>query len=387
MKQETNNEIDLLLRRLGRQPDLSAPGAGLSLDEDHLDADELSAYAENALPDSARARYTEHIADCSRCRELVVGLSSSVGVVRAADAVKAVESSALRRFLTGLFSPMVLRYSIPALGVLVVMAIGFVVLRNNNRRAESVVQLSEADQKKVAASEQPQASSGFLNNSAEPVAKPTSETTTSRGAPAGVAAPPPNMPPGVSSVDAEVKPAAAAPKPEEQPAAANEPAPPKVGATTDQTQTVTVEAKKQTIDNRTLNDLPVQKPAGLAKDQVRRDETAAVAEYGAGKSKSESEVSTASARRARANVARDGVDKDSKEDEAETRSVAGRRFRKERGVWVDTAYEESRGLMNLPRGSEQFRALVADEPAIKTIADQLDGEIIVVWKGRAYRIR
>jgi hypothetical protein len=30
--------------------------------------------------------------------------------------------------------------------------------------------------------------------------------------------------------------------------------------------------------------------------------------------------------------------------------------------------------------------LIADEPAIKTIADQLDGEIIVVWKGRAYHI-
>ena len=29
---------------------------------------------------------------------------------------------------------------------------------------------------------------------------------------------------------------------------------------------------------------------------------------------------------------------------------------------------------------------VADEPAVKTIADQLDGEIVVVWKGRAYRI-
>jgi hypothetical protein len=31
--------------------------------------------------------------------------------------------------------------------------------------------------------------------------------------------------------------------------------------------------------------------------------------------------------------------------------------------------------------------LIADEPAIKTIADQLDGEIIVVWKSRTYRIQ
>ena len=41
----------------------------------------------------------------------------------------------------------------------------------------------------------------------------------------------------------------------------------------------------------------------------------------------------------------------------------------------------------MARGSEQFRALIADEPVIGTIAKQLDGEVIVVWKGHAYRIR
>jgi hypothetical protein len=30
---------------------------------------------------------------------------------------------------------------------------------------------------------------------------------------------------------------------------------------------------------------------------------------------------------------------------------------------------------------------VGDEPEIKRIADQLDGEIIVVWKGQVYKIR
>ena len=74
-------------------------------------------------------------------------------------------------------------------------------------------------------------------------------------------------------------------------------------------------------------------------------------------------------------------------DDAEVRTVGGRRFRKRGNVWVDTAYNSSSETMNLARGSERYRALVADEPAIKNIADQLDGEIIVVWKGRAYRIR
>jgi hypothetical protein len=77
-------------------------------------------------------------------------------------------------------------------------------------------------------------------------------------------------------------------------------------------------------------------------------------------------------------------DKD-KNDE-ETRTVAGRRFRKQRGIWVDTAYTGG-ATVDLTRGSEQYWSLVADEPEIKKIAEQLDGQIIVVWKGRVYKIR
>ena len=74
MKEETKNEMDLLLRRLGRRDDAGVPEA------DHLDADELSAYAENALPVAARARYTAHLAEWSRCRGRAGHRSSAVGV-------------------------------------------------------------------------------------------------------------------------------------------------------------------------------------------------------------------------------------------------------------------------------------------------------------------
>src|SRR5687768_827791 len=105
MKQETNNEIDLLLRRLSRRQEVPVSDADLRIDSDHLDADELSAYAENALPAAARARYTEHVADCSKCREIVVQLSGSVPVVVARETVTAVEPSGLRKFLASFFSP------------------------------------------------------------------------------------------------------------------------------------------------------------------------------------------------------------------------------------------------------------------------------------------
>jgi hypothetical protein len=74
-------------------------------------------------------------------------------------------------------------------------------------------------------------------------------------------------------------------------------------------------------------------------------------------------------------------------DSDEMRSVSGKRFRREGNVWVDSSYTSSRATINVTRGSEQFRALVADEPEIRAIANQLTGEVIVVWKGKAYRIR
>jgi hypothetical protein len=54
---------------------------------------------------------------------------------------------------------------------------------------------------------------------------------------------------------------------------------------------------------------------------------------------------------------------------------------------VDTAYNSSLSVINVARGSEQYRALIADEPGLRRIAEQLSGEVVVVWKGRAYRIR
>ncbi len=135
MKQETNNEIDLLLRRLGRRDDAVVSGGA----EGHLDADELSAYAENALPAAARARYTMHLAECSRCRSVVVQLSSSAGVVAATESAAVTEPSGFKKFLASLLTPMVLRYAAPALGLIVVAAIGFVVLRRE-QRSEYVAQ-------------------------------------------------------------------------------------------------------------------------------------------------------------------------------------------------------------------------------------------------------
>ena len=374
MKQETNNEMDLLLRRLGRRDDAAVP-------EEHLDADELNAYAENAVPAAARARYTLHLAECSRCRSLVAQLSSSAGVVAATDSGAVPEPSGFRKFLASLFTPMVLRYAAPALGLILVAAIGFVVLRRN-QPDRFVAQNTE-----TASQQKPVASPAALTDSyADSVTAPSperlDEERKQKNEPAQPA-PPPNMPPSVTSVDAEVSKdkAVAQPKPEEQPAsAANEPAPVKTApaATPEQSpRAAETEAAK--------NEVRVQSADASQKEKKLRDEER--------EDRKKDSDNFARARKpadsvsAPATGAARGIQSGGTDLSANTRTVAGRRFRKQGSIWVDTAYDSSKDAVTLSRGSEQYRALVADEPPIKTIADQLEGEIIVVWKGHTYRIR
>ncbi|HEV3469898.1 MAG TPA: hypothetical protein VG148_11300, partial [Pyrinomonadaceae bacterium] len=85
-----------------------------------------------------------------------------------------------------------------------------------------------------------------------------------------------------------------------------------------------------------------------------------------------------------AEAARDGEDAASA---GETRSAAGHRFRREGGAWVDVNYRPTMAMTGVRRGTEAYRALVADLPELGRIAEQLGGEVIAVVRGRAYRIR
>jgi outer membrane biosynthesis protein TonB len=367
MKQETNNEMDLLLRRLGRRDDVVVP-------EDHLDADELSAYAENVLPAAARARYTTHLAECSRCRSFIAQLSSSAGVVATTESAAVPEPSGFRKFLASLFTPMVLRYAAPALGLIVVAAIGFVVLRRN--QSESYLARNDAArdiQQEAVASPSVPSSAGIISPSAGRVNEQRNDERKEKHEPAQPASPP-NAPPAVASVDVEVskEKAAAQPKPEEQPAsAANEPAPVKTAPAATPEESPRAEAET----------VKVQPVAGR---QAKKELRVAQREDKDNLARAKKPTDAASGSTSTGFMVDGAGAADMKTD---TRTVAGRRFRKHSGVWVDTDYDSSKAAVTLSRGSEQYRALVADEPSIKTIADQLDGEIIVVWKGHTYRIR
>jgi len=376
MRQETNNEIDLLLRRLSRGQRAIAADGDLS---NHLDADELNSYAENALPAAARARYTEHLAECSRCRELVVQLSSAAGVVVAEEPSRVAAPWGVRKFLASLFSPMVLRYAVPALGLIVVAVIGLTVFRRErpgSSSPEMVATSRQAESPAIAGDTKP--AEGFLDNQDKSPGVVAVSPEPRRGRTEAEPPAPIATPAAAANTPADAVKEAPVAKVESTAVAtaAPPPAAPKPAETSDEVRKQEAEEQKK---------LAQERPAASPQTERERDFQAG-ANVG----------SVASTRRAakRADSAQDrGAaapmplqlgDKD-KNDE-ETRTVAGRRFRKQRGIWVDTAYAGG-AAVDLTRGSEQYRSLVADEPEIKKIAEQLDGQIIVVWKGRVYKIR
>jgi hypothetical protein len=389
MKRVTNNEIDLLLRKLsGLDSANNVADQPHTLDEEHLDADELNSYAENALPAAARAHYAEHLADCSRCRGIVIDLSRAAGSVVLAETR---ESSGFKKYLAALFSPLVLRYAVSALSLVLIAAIGLIVFRQrtaddflatmNTRPAATEAQKDAADH----TSSQPQSGSlarteseAVKNNKAGETPSQT-KSVPGRGDTSASSADDARKESKQSETDAPV---AAAPQ-----QYAPEPAPPAVPKSAifanQRQQDLEVAEKKKVTAVAEQPPAPKDMAKPQAKEEVRNTDEIAASRSGPAKAPGSSVGEAVTLARERSGRDAQRSDK----GDAEIRSILGRRFRREGGIWIDTAYESSRSTVNVTRGSEQFRALVADEPGIRTIAEQLDGEIIVVWKKRAYRIQ
>jgi hypothetical protein len=395
MKQGNNNEVDLLLRALSRQRDDSAlqrgsaSGDGKRVSANHLDADELNSYAEGVVPAVARVRYTEHLADCEACRSIVIGLTQATGGANRYEVPERQSGLSFWQMLTALFSPAVLRYAVPALVLTAVIGIGFLALRQQ-RRSDFIAQVqpenSQSPQGKTGSDSRPppsatiqnetrsatntgttheqstfkdkkdQVSQPSLSSSESTVAKaPLAKDAGAAGAGAGVT----DLRPGYAP-----EPKAAAPPP---------PAP--------------------LFEGEKSAELASERPAKREDQDRSRDEYRNQPRddvHGPNRSAAQRNTTALPANgRVGGLMAQGGpsVDKNKKGAEVGTRSLSGRHFTREGDVWVDTAYESSRATIRVTRGSEQFRALVADEPGIRTIAEQLKGVVIVVWKNRAYRIQ
>lgn len=462
MKLDSNTEMDRLLRRHARRADSSTLSrqdvkesndgeaatsgrAAMSGGGAHLDADELNAYAENALPAAARARYTAHLIDCRTCRRLATELALAANIPLGASANVVSQGHVTpektwRERLARFFAPPALRYAVPALALICVAVIAFVVMRNrqdsspmvarneqaasNNSAATVTEQKTELqDQGASATTTTTTATSGAATQtstdkppgaiqSGSPTIAPSDERNAQASAnpttPATKNVEPSSPAAETESSDSVAEQQQQARSKTENKAAINRSenstataAPPPVASSDSSAQRTTSNT------TATTNDTVAARRSTRERDANESSTTGTAEGAGAYANQTDQSSNRASAARSSAaapppnvrgrNIARKpstaaapADNRNAARDNSragEMRSVAGRQFRREGSVWIDTAYDSSRSLTNVARGSEQFRALVADEPAIRTIANQLGGEVIVVWKGRAYRIR
>jgi len=398
MKQVNHNAVDLLLRSLARGGENPLAGEGAAVGKPdgsaavsaHLDADELNLYAEGVLPAPARSRYTQHLADCQRCRQLVVGLAQAAGGTARPETTTQPSGTSFWQSLATVFSIPVLRYALPAILLTGVIAVGLLALREQRR--PDLVAKNQQSEPAVAVVQQ---HSGNVSAGASPasvVPEQAEQANTSardaKNSPADSSGLPTETP--VSKPEGFTTDGTAAKDPPEsgkvggvttaQPIYAPEPAapppPPKVFDEVDKSVARKEDDSEREVAKRNQDEFKV-----LSKDDSPRHGPARSRTMSGGSAGSRRDADVVSEDRA-ANSKK----KNEAAEEVETQ-VSGRRFRRQANAWIDTAYQASRGATSVGRGTEQFRALMADEPGLRAIVQRLGGEVVVVWKGRAYRFR
>ncbi len=477
MKSEFDQEMDALLRGHARR-EVSArvrtaqSGMPASAQADaHLDADELSAYAEQALPAATRAHYTVHLAACATCRAQIVMLARAAGIAeqlagRATVAVVAAHAPTWRERLAAFFAPGVWRYAVPLIALLVVSGVVlWSMTGTRSRRAnESAAPQQVASASRV--SEAPEYSHPQTDE--KPAAQPATGGTMNDNASVATATTNANANSPIDHIErnAAAKPAASAagellarneamkkqaealpgsplPPPVQSksnadaPVSLNQSAP--VNQATSVNQNTSAGLNSQSNTQRSAQNIyappPATTTAAQSEAETSRAPTPAAEKAGAGGRARDDRRDAQLAARERSakreadepRAARDEMgstrgphksapapkpqrgadDKDTADsneivrterrrqpdtatraaDAGETRSVAGRQFRRQKSAWVDTAYRAGQATVNIQRDSEQWRALIADEPELRRIANTLGGEVVVVWRGRAYRIK
>lgn len=399
-----DKQIDLLMRRFAT----ASSGAATT---EHLDADEMNSFAEGALPPATRARYVSHLADCDHCRHQVAQLAVTAGaVIRERPVAVQTESRSIWQTLTGMFALPVLRYAAFAAVLVIVAGVAFIALRPRHENSELVAGNQQADQHPSSVLKEPAADTTGNNQPSAPA------NTTNPGLSATPAIQNPkrdeskvaeNVAPPVAAKEAPATLAGTETKTGESQALKSLPAyaPPPPGESQIATQeqrsaagAVTVQKKAEGADKigAAERERDTAKDAGRADDRstgflnqpVPANRRVADEKQKGGPSRNndnlamsrnQNEVRSEPAKPQSATRAGSST-----EESSETRSAGGRKFRRQGNSWVDQKFKSSMVLKRISRGSEEFNAL---DSGLRSIAQQLGGEVIVVWKGQAYLIK
>ncbi|HXG85848.1 MAG TPA: hypothetical protein VNI84_17645 [Pyrinomonadaceae bacterium] len=397
MEFEFDKEMDALLRQTARSETASLAGSRKS---PHLDADEISAFAENALPEKTKLQYTAHFADCDRCRKILsntILLNAEVleKMVHAPETVK-VELAVLPWYRR-LFAVPNLAYTMGALVLVFGGLIAFTFLKSVSRDAVEVSQMSESPMTAMntnSAGEMPaqtQSNAAAMTNSASMQSNMAATNSATDSVSNSLAS-------NASTKNAAVSPTSNAATLNKQTAAETEtsknelpsvvdsfapaapPPPPPAKSVMPENQMSSGDTDSARSNNAARN----TQPTVTEEKQARKEDSEA--DKGAAASSSPKPVSDKQSTALNSRSANDAREKKSQKKDAvkdEVRAVGGKKFRRENNVWYDAAYS-GQNTTNIARGSEDFKRLDA---GLRSIAASFGGTIVVVWKGKAYRIQ
>jgi hypothetical protein len=384
MEYDFDKEIDTLLRKAhGDAPLLVGDYASAG----HLDADAISAFAENAMPENSRATYSAHLAECHRCRKILSNLlvMSAETAPVAAPALGAMTIAERAPWYKRLFLFPNLAYVMGGLVLIFSGFLGYTVLQ----RSGGDVIVSQSSEPEVirggpnAQVEQELSTQSATNAAANIAAANTAANSNSSTAAARAPEPGASGPraaensfvlDGADSASAKTDAVHVQPPSATTGAGLPAAAPPK-----DARERGDFAAKEKVEDK-----LVVGAPQELAKNNSLLKQAPGASSQSGPMRNNDNQYNRqlenmelrekAAAKRS---AARD------EESSSGRKVVGGKTFERKQGVWYDTTYQ-SRPTVNVRRGTNEFNRL---DSGLRSIANSLGGTAVIVWGAKAYRIQ
>lgn len=375
MELNFDKEIDALLRQAAKSE--SFVGTNGSDMRAHIDADALSAFAENALPEKTRALYMTHLGDCDRCRKIL----SSLIVLNAEAPVSAASLATVPEIAVTPAAPWYkklflfpnLAYTMGALVLVFSGLLGFVVIRNLNNGQTDVAGV---------ANKQP-----VQSNAIAPAAIPVETNTSGSASNANSAISQDPQIPGFKGVDTNS-------------ISTGEPGskegnfmldgvdraagPPIAGATPGYEEDTTRDDGIVTRRNPITEAEKKNEPIDLAKSAPAPPPPPPAPESQPAGQAAKLEDLPANGRRLKDLKMQPAPAKpDAKRTTTGGKQIGGKSFNRRDGVWYDSAYS-GQATTDVRRGSNEYKKL---DSGLRSIAESLSGTVVVVWKSSAYRIQ
>lgn len=352
MNFEFDNEMDAILRKSRGVSDFAAVS-------DHLDADEIAAFADNAVSEAARTRFTMHFADCARCRKILA--ISFATETEQPVAVAAVAPQRSESWFRALFRVPQLAFGLGAIVLAFAGFVGYIVIRNAGSGADMAATNREERRFEPATSAPANAPAG------------NADSTVTSNAPASNAT-------AASSPNSPSNSAAKGPNGTVEPEQTPFPATNSAVASRDNPSDLDVTGGETTNDAKAVA-TPLPEPAkkpdasvvgGVPKTEQPRNDADRNLSYEDRKNRDEELGVTRSAPNA----------PKEKRDKKQTRALGGKTFNQSNGVWTDSEYR-GQPTRTVRRSSDEYRKL---DSGLRSITDQLPGTVVIVWKSTGYRI-